>query len=576
MPEVPRLTRQVGIDRLPGVRKTQAKTAISTGAGAAAAEANIGDAWGEFGARIGAQATGVYGAIMQQERNRADNVAVLEARNKLMRAEGLLLTDPTTGALRKKGKAALGLPEDVGAEFEKLAGEIEATLTTDAQKDAFRNIRMERGTGLELTLRRHVLGEMERWEGEELEARIVNAQDFIVTHANDPAKANAELADTVHDIKKHAGQLGWGPEQTDKAIKTVQSNAHVGIIDRLLEQENDKAAAIYYDEYKKTGQISGPAMAKIEKALEEGTLLGESQRQAKAIIDSGKTFKEQLEDVSKIDDPKLQDAVRGRVEHNQAVEERIERELEEKNLLDAYNIIEKTGNMGSIPAKLLAQIPGPSRSGLRAYAEHKVKGTPVTTNLATYTGLMKKASEDPQAFATTDLLRYRHELDEGDYKRMVTIKAEIVSGNREGASKAGLGDFLTNQQVIDTSLQRYGIPTSGKEQTDQHKTAAATLNRMVSDAVALEAQQTGKKPNQQFVQETVDRILSTEITAKTNNLWGFSAYNYEKKRLIDLTIADVPKEERASIIRELQQRGKPVSDPVILDLYMRAQLPRKK
>ena len=79
--------RKVATAALPGVRKEAAETNLSTGVGVEAARANkfntLGDVAG-YGGRLAANA---YGTMRQEEVDRADEVAIMAAENKLARWE---------------------------------------------------------------------------------------------------------------------------------------------------------------------------------------------------------------------------------------------------------------------------------------------------------------------------------------------------------------------------------------------------------------------------------------------------------------------------------------------------------
>jgi hypothetical protein len=115
MPIVPRVTRQVETAALPGVRKQAHETELSTGVGLSHAQAQEYEALGGLG-HVGAQIATHY---IKEERQRADETALLAAENRLAKWENARLYDPNAGALTLKGKDSFGLPEAVGSEFDQ-------------------------------------------------------------------------------------------------------------------------------------------------------------------------------------------------------------------------------------------------------------------------------------------------------------------------------------------------------------------------------------------------------------------------------------------------------------------------
>lgn len=573
MPVV-RVTRQIGTAPLPGVRKTAAETSTSTGAGLEGARANVGEAIAGFGgvvARIGAER---YGQIKQEERDHADSVALLEADRRLSEWESSTLYDPTNGALARRGKNALTLPEEIGDGFTKLAGEIEAGLSTDRQRVAFQRVKQQRATSIDLQVKRHVFGEMQRYESEELQGYVANKQSSAIAKALDPKSAMADLADATARIAEHAPRLGFGPEAVKKQIEAVTSGTHVGIIGRLLERDMDGAARAYFEETR--SQIAGDAMARVEKAIEEGTLRGNSQKQADAIVTAGGTMKEQLEKVRAIEDPKLQDAVRERVEHAAIIRDREERETKEAAGTSIYNAIERGASLGAIERMPAWQLlSGGERSAASGYLRTRLKGVAVETDWSRYAALMEEAADDPAAFATRNLLADRAKLGDTEFKQLTDLKANIKAGNRKAAN-ADIDAFATKNEMLEDALVLYGVDPKAKPNTDEGR-AIAKLRQMLDRRVEAMSSLTGKKPTNEDVRMTLDSLLSVS-TQTTGSWWNalpggqpgpFTTIN---KPLIRSTIADVPASERPAIEEALRKAKLPVSDTTVFDLWLETKM----
>lgn len=573
MPTVQRVQRQARREALPGVRLTAAETATSQGAGLAEAQAQSSQAMAGFGATVANAGIGIVGAEIQKARDRADQVAILSYQRKLGEWENKRVTE----ALQVQGKDAMGLPEDLAGEFAQITGELDKELTNDRQRQLAERLKTERGLGIDLTMRRHVSKEMDRYEAEELKGFLSNVVSNVGLHANDPKRVFQELGAGVAALRAHGKNTGMGEEAIKRQVLALQTEAHGTVIERLLTNDNDRAAKVYFEEAKAAGQISGEAVANIEKALEEGALRGESQRQSDKIIATGGTLSEQRAAARAIEDPKLRDQVMQRIEHEAQVKERETREFDDARFNTAYNTMEKSGgNIRAIPpAQWAAMSPG-EKSSLRAEAERITRGVPVKTDLPTYYGLMERAGDDPANFVTENLLRYRHLLDDTEFKQLTNIQASIKAGNREAASKQGLGDFLTNKEIVDNTLLQYGITPSGKDQTKEELAATIQFQRTLQTLVADEAARTNKKPDDKWIQQAADRILSQQITTQTPTRFGFSAYRTTTKPVVSLTIADVPPATREQIIAALKAKNHAVSDATILDLFVLSQIPRPR
>jgi hypothetical protein len=581
---MPRVTtyggRKVATEALPGVRKTAAETPGSTGVGLADAETRAalkkGQAAGqkaEAMAGFGGTVAKVGGYLLEQQakdREHDDTVALVEAENYLKRWETDRLYNPEKGALTQKGKDALTLPEQIDTEFTELTGEIEKGLNP-RQLAKWQAIKGDAGVNLHTEIMRHVFTQTQAYEGKELQDRIVNGTKLAIANATDPRRIGVELDGMKDAVNRMAPQLGLGPEQIKAQIEKITTATHVGVIDRLLTNEQTKQAQIYFEETK--GEIAGDALAGVEKALEEGSLRKESQRKADAIIAKGGTLTEQRAAVKEIEDPKLRDEVQQRVEHEAAIKEREDREAEEATLTSSYNTVDQSHDVRSIPPATWANLPGSAKSALRSYAEHLAKGVPVETDLPTYYALMQQAASEPETFLSQNLLNYKAKLDEVEFKQLAGLQLSIRSGDRNKADK-DLAGFLTHKQILDNTLAQYGIPTEESKQSTAQKSAVAQLQRMLDRRVEA-AQSKGQKVTNVEIQQTLDDLLSQGETVPGSwwNIWpGGKSVSDTTKRLIDLTPADIPADVRQRIETRLRARNRPVSDATVLDVYLEMQV----
>jgi hypothetical protein len=559
--------RKVGTAAIPGARLTAAETPESEGIGLARANEQLGQTLGQIGGQVFGMGARSYAEAVQQERDRADSVALLNANNQLAKWENQRIYDPQSGALTVKGNNSFGLPETINAEYDKVASDIEATLSTDKQRQQFARARLDRGAQLDLTLRRHVYGEMQRYEGQELNSLIENSQQAAIANATDIRRVGVELNRQVDAITTHAPRLGMGPEEVTKQINATRSATHVGVLQNLLAKDQQQTAQIYYDETK--SQINGDQIARIEKSLNEGKVRGESQKQVDAIVAAGGTFTDQLAKARAIEDPEVRDATETRLEQRKAVNDRLEREANETASKTAYNIIDQTGDVYRIPPSAWQSFTGGERSAMISYAGSRAKGVAVETDIPTYYTLMQKASADPEAFSQDNLLRYRAKLGDTEFKQLAGLQNSIRNGDREKAEK-DLGPARLQEGVIDDSLTLYGIDPKAKPDTTEGK-AIAQLRGMLRSRVEAQQALTGKPVNDVDVRAMSDAILSQSSTVKGSwwNIFpGGKPFFDTQKRLIDLTIGDVPAEDRSQIERALKLRNRPISDATVLDLYL--------
>lgn len=592
MPRVPTLTRQVDPAALPGARLTAAETALSSGAGVAEAEAGLaltrgrnaqvtGNAVAQFGNTI-ARAGNALGAIAQAEQQRADEVALMDADNKLSAWERKRLYDPNGGALSAKGRDSFGLPESVGSEFEKAAGEIEQGLGTERQRQAFQRVKSNRSAQIDLTLRRHVLGEMQQYEAGELKAFIDNSLSDMAANATDPRRAGFELAKAVDAVQRSGPRLGLGPEQVEAQVDAIRTKGHVGVIESLISQGQPGAARAYFEEAKE--QINGDAVTRVEKVLREGTIRKQAQTLVDTIVAEGGSLTEQRNKAKAIDDPDVRDSVMQRIEHEATVRDREERDANENLLRGVYAVVEESGgDISAVEPALWANLNAKDLAGVRAYARGIAKGEPVETDLETYYALMNRAVSTDKGFLTENLLRYKGKLSEGDFQQMANLQRSLrenaIGASADGAkekSRLVVDEFQSKTQVFTDRLTAYGIDPSPKEGTPEARSIAQLRGMLDRQVRALSGGETGKTATNDEVREILDGILSSKITTKREGSWlgAFTSAPFfdadVTSRAFELTIEDVPTSDRARIETLLRSRRLPINDATVLETFIEA------
>ena len=594
MPTVPRLSRQVSPTALPGARLTAQETALSGGVGVHEAKANLALAEGGASAQSWNAATGFANTVSRsasalseiviQEQRRADDVALMEKQNQIAKWTNDRLYDPQRGALARQGKDALGVPEEVADEFEKFSGDLEATLGNPRQKAAFLKIKSNAQANLDLTLRRHVFGEMQKYEATELKSLVDNSVSSAIQNATDPARVGFELANAVDAIERSGPRLGLGPEAVKAQVQAVQTKTHVGVVESLVSQGHTKAANAYFEEAKDAGQISGEAVARVEKALREGTIRQEAQQQADKIILAGGSLTQQRDAAKAIEDPEVRDRALTYIEHEADVKAREQRQASEDLLRGVYAVVEESGgDISAVEPSLWAQLDAKDLAGVRAYARNIAKGEPVETDLETYYGLMRRAVSSDKAFLNENLLRYRGKLSEGDFQQLANLQRSLresaidaSNAAAKNAAKIVVDEFSSKSQVFDDRLRAYGLDPNPKEGTPEAK-AVANLRGVLDRRVrALGGGETGKTATNDEIREILDEELTTQITTTRKGTWAglFTAAPFftttTTKRPIELTLDDITPTQRQSIERALRNQRIPVNDATVLEAFIEA------
>lgn len=279
-----RRQREISQAPIPGVRKTAAETALSRGAGVAAAEAGKWDTvagLGEVGLRIG---VAQFAKLKQEERDKADEVAALGFSNQYAKFEADYFRHEQTGRLKLEGKDALGVPEEFEESFQKFSGNVEAGAVTERQKSAVQAIKARYYQSGYATARRHTFEQMQAYGRSELANKIANGHDAAIVNASDPGRVAMEMAEVVFAIKTTGSKLGLGPEAIEKQVGEFQSKTIDGVVTRLLVNGHDREAKAYFDFAKEQGLVTdGDVLAKLEDRVTLKTTKAAGERAAAEI-----------------------------------------------------------------------------------------------------------------------------------------------------------------------------------------------------------------------------------------------------------------------------------------------------
>lgn len=589
---VARLQRTVTPAPVAGVRLTAAETPESEGAGLAQAQARghqqKAALFGDLSQLAGHEAA----AIAENEQKQADATSLLAYQNGLATwEEKRLYGDGTnTGALFLQGKDSFGLPETLADEFNAQADAAGAKLPRRLQGQAAQ-IRAQRSENLDLTVRRYVGGQIQKDRADELAAGLENKRNEAGANALDPPRVAQSVADGVKSIQDVGPSLGMGAQQLKEQVDKFTSAVHVTVINRLLANDQTTAARLYYQGDGTDAhpgikeQVAGTARADVEKALNEGSLRKQSQQKAQDIIGATTDQSARLAAVEKIDDADLQDAVRQRVEHQNAIDDKAQNDRERDIVNKAYTLIDQNaGNYDAmvkgLPADELASI-GQHKAALRSYAEHVSLGKPIVTNWQTFYDLVNEAGNTPQKFVGENLWEYRTKLDDGKFSELASLQLQYKQKDNAGAARV-LEGYRTSVEVINDSLAKYGIDPKDDPQ------ATAILRQTVDDQVASLERNSKTKAGPQDVQSIVDGILSKNVDVP-GSYWGLlkipslgiagylGAPNYfaSTKPLIKLKVGDIPAEERKVIEGQLRAAHLPTSDAMVLQAYIEVRARRK-
>ncbi|HKE43892.1 MAG TPA: hypothetical protein VKB41_05075 [Steroidobacteraceae bacterium] len=455
------------------------------------------------------------------------------------------------GALSQQGKNALGLPEQVNEEYNQFADEIASGLSTDRQRLAFQKVRLQRGMGLDMTVQRHVSGEIQKYKTETVKANVGNASNLAIAYGLDPERSKAELDRALNTIDIAGAQLGLPQVQIDAMKLDTQTAVHEGVINRL--QENDKydEAEVYFKKYKELGQIRGDKLDDLEKKVQIGNVNVEAQRMADKILadPSLDTLAKQQERAKELAGEKhkgeLRDKVNAQLEHQQALKDRAENQREE-NLLNEINtrLYRNGGDLTSIKPWEEAAL-GKHMPNIRSFAQSLQQGNEPTLNLGAYYTLKTMASSDDpkqrQAFMDTTLPSLSHLLPKHEMMEMI----ELQTNMRQATNKAPnvVAGIRSNEDMFKNTMLDAGL--------DVDSDGARLIHRQWDLQVDLE-QSAGKPIPSSRKQEILDDIWQSVIL-KPGGVWNYFGGGDVTKPISKLTIDDIPQDERRQLFEAVRR-----------------------
>jgi len=545
-----------------------------------------------YGAEFGEAVARIGTGLQAQEIARQDLVRITQAERKLSDWELDRIYHPEHGALNVQGEGVYGLPDKLGEDYDKTAGDIASGLN-ERQRARFSPVIQARRSSMLARVDSHVAQQSRLIDGNETKTYLANETSIAVSNVDDPHRVGLAIGNIRRQVGLYGARNGWGPEQTKEAIDDAVSGVHVGVVDRFLALGQDIQAEVYFEHAK--DEIRGQEIAQVEKALEEGSLRGQSQRQADTLwqVHAGATLSQLLDEAKKIKDPKLRERVEQRLSSRWSVQKQDE-QMEErdraaaaKQAIDdgmqaAMNAIDRGiprdmvqvhQLVDQVAPDLWAQLDGPHRAELDRYAQQLFTNDRPTEQEHFYR-ITQQATWDPDAFMRRDLFLSLSKLSNSDFQQLAMLQ-NMMQENRRKEAQVIVDDYRTSDQVINNALREFNIDPSPKEGTPESK-AIARLRQMAGEAALAWQRENGKKqtPND-VLQKIVDDLLQQDVTVPGSwwGLWpgsGQSVFD-QNKRIIDLTIADVPAAERTKIEDALSGAGRPITDDAILTLYVRTQ-----
>lgn len=553
MPKVPGFERQVqqtGVN----VGRVQSTAPIEAFGGGQAVSRSV-----QQMKEVGAAASELF----QKAKERGDTAKLFGAREELDK----IFEEKRQEVQQTSGENAIGLPEQVNPDIDKRIEEIQKNLSNDDQRAAFEEeVRRARKT-FNKGLNDHTNREFNKVFTAKTEAILSTNYKNSVDNFNDPEEVKTIIQDSKDKYSFYAEMNGIPKEQRDAKLAAIESDSHIGVIQRLADGGADLKAKEYYDKNKKV--IDPTKRATVEKVIEETSYRGEAQRQTQEIISSMGLSEEALGKARQIKDPKIQDDVVRRIKDRISEKKQIDSLREEKTFQDLFDTLTRNGgNLDSLPASKVNGLPANLTRSLEARAKELKAGIPVNTDLETYYTLEQLASvpESRGKFMQLNLLDFRAKgkLNDSDFKFFSKMQADMRENKLDPKKMDGL---QSKNSIINDNLTLLGIDLDKNASEDSIK-KRNQFRRAVDQVVVQRQEATGKKVSNEELRDIVDK-LSTKVITDRGFLWNVEkpAFELSPAEIIKVEYDDVPEGERTKIVNALNRRGKPVTNEKVRDMY---------
>lgn len=444
MPTVPRYSTQVGRSGLPGAR---VQADVPSEAFRPAQPVDL----------RGVQA-GIT-KIVEEEREKANQIASVNARAALGKFTNELIYHPETGIINRKGQNAFGAPEEVREAWERKVGEITQGLGNETQRAEFTRYALEQGIEVERAVHRHVAGEIQAFDAETTEQYLAIERDAAVLQYDDPERVQLSIDRQIAAIKDHARRNGLPSEWTEAKVAETRSKTHASVLARILADGNDLDASEYYKKHK--DEMTGADQTAAERDLQEGSLRGESQRQAARVIEQASN-RQEAADIARatIKDPKVLDEVIRRIDDHFSRVRTAQREQQEDFYLQATNILD---NNTGVPAREIIPISIWSRLSLEQRRALENRGRDVTNDDRRWLDFLELSPDAIRNLSRAQFeTRYWSRFDQSHRSRAETMWLEAREGSgREGDPTQRLTPALTFKDRVDNTIRSSGFVTKG-------------------------------------------------------------------------------------------------------------------
>ena len=206
------------------------------------------------------------------------------------------LTDPQTGAVNRRGKAAFGVTGELLGDWDKFVQERSKGLESDRQRRHYRLSADARRVEILQWGNRHEREQRVVFEEAEFQAGVESAKERASVS---PETLETELPWVRQRVQERVNELGLGPEAARQEIQKHETDLHARVIQGMLGKGQYGPARAYFDRWRE--RMDPDVRGKVLQAVEEGDFRIQSQQEADRIMALDLTDRERMAEARKLD-----------------------------------------------------------------------------------------------------------------------------------------------------------------------------------------------------------------------------------------------------------------------------------
>ena len=533
MPQVPRL----GINQVQSAQGPQARVDTSVNQEA-------------FGLGAAKSVGSDIAAFAQKIKNDADQVAAMEAENKLIKYQNDFLYDPEKGMIAKKGKDAFNLQNDLNESFAKANAEIAEGLSNPVQRAMFEKAAAGRRADMEAQTNKYMSSQIQQYDDETTEANILAERNNAANVYQDPDLLAKSIIRQQEAIVAYGNRHGLSNEVIKSKIDDTISKTHTSVISRMLTNGDDLAAEAYYNANK--DGVLGLQKEAVEKELEVGSTRGKAFRFGDEVTAKGMTEAQAYAEADKEENPKVREAKEQRVSKIFNMKNEAEQERQKSLVQSAADYFDKHGNLDDPRfTKIVSAMTPENRKALNSY----IDSNPIRDDGVTYYKL-RQLAEDPATrdqFAKHDLVKELPNLSKDNWNKLISLQDGLKK--KDGKADKQLDGALSDSQVIQDSFVAAGFDLKNKQEY-------ANYRQMIDEEIQHATEAKGKKLTNQEIRSIAEKHTLQKIQSSS----FFGLFNSEQADF-QIQIDQLSDKEISDAKKLLIQKGMTPNDKNVLKVY---------